>query len=395
MLKIHYIHKYLKKVVNSKALSKSVVNKELFKYLVDQSVKGETPKEFQIAFDVFGKRGDTDKENNIRVYVHNLRKKLDFYYENEGVGDEIQFEIPKGQYKIQFNINRKAWLRNRMHALSPYILGISIVLLSISIFLFFKKDKPVAARYFIWKELGASKYPTLIILGDHYFFQGKNPMGGMSVMRQNSINTDKDFEELLKKYPELKEDIYKSNQTYINKQAPFGLYKIMNLLGGGQTNVDLQYSSDFRWDHAKNRNIIFIGSFKTQNLLKEIHKELGVEFLVNKSIINFKAQDSISSYTSQSDGFLSVDYPTITYFKTEDGRNIISLMSSMDFGNYATLKYLSLPENLKKLKKEVDEFTTSNFRAVLEVQGQGETDFEIVLKEVAPITKNINEIWPK
>ena len=381
--------------MNSKALSKSVVNKELFKYLVDQSVKGERLKEFQIAFDVFGKRGDSDKENNIRVYVHNLRKKLDTYYENEGAEDEIVFEIPKGQYQILFHINKRAWLRNRINKLSPYILILSIVLLSFSVFFFFKKDKPDAAKYFIWKELSKSEYPTLIVLGDHYFFHGKDPMGGMSIMRKTGINSEKDFEKFILENPELKDNMSKTNQTYINKQAPFGLYKIMSLLGGGQTNIDFQYSSDFRWDHAKNKNVIFIGSFKTQNLFKEVHEKIGVAFLVETGIVNFKGQDSTTSYNSNSEGFLSVDFPTITYFKTGDGRNIISFMSSKDVGNYAVLKYLSVPENLKKLNKQVRKFETSNFKAILEVKGQRETDFEIILKEVAPITKNINEIWPK
>jgi len=394
-LKSILIQQYLKKISNSITLSKSVVNKQLFIYLVDQSIKGETPKEYQIAFDVFGKRGDSNKENNIRVYIHNLRKKLTEYYHKEGLDDEIRFEIPKGSYQILFQINRKAYLKRYLYSVSPYILLFSMILLVFASILFFTKDKPDAAKHFIWSELYNSNYPTLIVLGDHYFFQGKSPLGKFTTMRQTSINSEEDFDGLLISHPEIKNDIRKTDLTYINKQAPFGLYKIMNLLGGGQTSIDFQYSSDFRWDHAKNRNLIFVGSFKTQNILKDVHKKIGVEFLTKKTTINFKGKDSVSSYNCGHDGFLTVDYPTITYFKTEDGRNIISFMSSKDIGNYAVLKFLSIPENIKKLSEKVQDLSTSNFRAILEVKGQGETDFEIQVKEVAPITENINEIWPK
>ncbi len=394
-LKTILIQQYLKKVTESITLSKSVVNKQLFRYLVDQSVKGETPKEFQIAFDVFGKRGDASKENNIRVYIHNLRKKLTEYYTKEGLNDEIKFKIPKGTYQIQFQINRKAYYKRYLHAATPYILALSLILFVLASILFFNKDKPEAAKHFIWKALYSSNYPTLIVLGDHYFFQGKSPMGEFNTMRQNNINSEADFDDLLAKRPEIKNDIRKTDQTYINKQAPFGLYKIMNLLGGGQTNIDFQYSSDFRWDHAKNRNLIFVGSFKTQNILKDVHKKIGINFLTQKNTIHFRGSTSPLSYHCGVDGFLTVDYPTITYFKTKDSRHIISFMSSKDIGNYAVLKFLSIPENIKILSDKVKTLNTTNFRAILEVKGQGETDFEILLKDVAPITENINEIWPE
>ena len=67
-------------------------------------MQDKTPKELTIAHDVFGKSIDLDKKNDtqVRVYIHNLRKKLDSYYLHEGKSDEIIFEIPKGHYKVDF-----------------------------------------------------------------------------------------------------------------------------------------------------------------------------------------------------------------------------------------------------------------------------------------------------
>ncbi|MGD9931805.1 MAG: helix-turn-helix domain-containing protein, partial [Mangrovibacterium sp.] len=78
------------RILGSTAFSKSTVNRELLKYLVQASMNGENPKEFQIAADVFGKKMNSGKEVNIRVYIHNLRKKLEEYYQTEGKEDEFK-----------------------------------------------------------------------------------------------------------------------------------------------------------------------------------------------------------------------------------------------------------------------------------------------------------------
>ncbi len=74
------ISQTLEKLLNSKTFSKPGVYKDLLNYLVNCSLKGETPKEQQIALDVFGKKADLDKELNVRVYILNLRNKLKEYY---------------------------------------------------------------------------------------------------------------------------------------------------------------------------------------------------------------------------------------------------------------------------------------------------------------------------
>jgi hypothetical protein len=394
-LKHNLIKRHSKKVTNSSTFSKSVVIKQLFDYLVDQSIKEEVPQEYQIASDVFGHKGNTDKDINIRVYIHNLRKKLIEYYSKEGVNDEIIFESPKGSYKILFHINKKVRFKKITHFLSPYILIFSLVLIIISSILFFKKDRPLAAELFIWKDLYNSNYPTLIVLGDHYFYHEKNQQGEFNYTRDIRINSDADLEDLLLEHPELKNNIQTTHSTYISKQAPFGLFKILDLLGGGETNIEFQYSSDFKWEHAKNRNLIFIGSFKTQNLLKHVHEKLGVEFNPKDETIYFTGQDSVTTYRSENEEFFKLQYPTFTHFETEDNRHVISFMCIGDIGNYSTLRFLTKLENLNKLSEIVKHFHTPNFRAILKIKGQGLTDFEVSLVDVVPIKENINEIWPK
>ncbi|NQU53758.1 MAG: hypothetical protein HQ522_14610 [Bacteroidetes bacterium] len=394
MTSIHQINHNLQKVQNSQCFSKSVVVKELFKYLVEKSINSETPKEFEIAYEVFGNSQNKGKEKNIRIYVHNLRKKLDEYYKNEGAVDQIVFSIPKGGYKVQIHRNRKIIRRSRIASLSPYLLGLSLVVLLLATMVFTSRDRSLITRSYIWEGIYNSQYPLLIILGDHYFINSMNVLGSMTATRLTKINSDEEFNEMLEANPGVKGSFEKTEQTYINKQAPFGLYKVMSFLGGGHNEVNMRYSGNLKWEHLIATNTIFIGSYKTQNILKQIFEKIGITYVVPESKLLYTVKDSTSVYDSSNNDFLDIEYATFIYFKTKDERIAMSLMCKTDIGNVATIKYLSEPENLKELKTLVTDFPTENFKAVFEVSGNDQTDFKILVKRIDPITLNMDEIWP-
>ncbi len=388
------IKNYLKKALNSQCFTKSVVIKELLKFLVEQSIKGEIPTEYEIAYHVFGKNSDTDKEKNIRIYIHNLRKKLQDYYKKEGYEDEIIFSIPKGGYKVVFNENKKVIAKKRLAKMSPYLLIASILILVIAISIFSSKDRAKVTRSFIWEEIYQSQHPLLVILGDHYFFKVRDQLGGMGITRYTNINSDNDLDKLLDNYTETDIEVEKTDQTYINKQAPFGLYKIMSFLGGGQVNINMRYSSNLQWEHLADNNVIFIGSYKTQNILRQIHEKIGIRYDVDETKLYYQFKDSTILFDSKSDDFLNTEYASLSRFITSDGRSIISFMCDSDVGNIATLKYFSESKNLKELEQMAKQWSTSNFKAVFEVRGHEQTDFEIYLRRLDPILENIDEIWP-
>ena len=389
-----HINTFLKKVLQSNTFSKSVINKELLKYLVNQSRKGEVPKEYQIAEEMFGNKNGSNEDKNVRVYVLNLRKKLAEYYKTEGNSDAVKFGLPKGGYEITFKFNKIALFKDRLYKNSLVILSVSFVFIILSVLVFFNKNSHKVAKSFIWKDIVKSGYPSLIVLGDHYFFRERNIFGDFSAARVTDINSDEDLDLRISENPELANDILKTEQTYINKQAPFGLYKIMSFLGGGQTEIELQYSSNLQWEHVDQRNVIFIGSYKTQNILRDIHHKLGIDYKIDIATLYYQAGDSIFEFGLNITGNFVTEYASFSRFITEDGRNILSFMCNSDVGNIAVLKYMSDPDNLQQLEQLSKELESPNFKIVFEVRGQGNTDFQISLKRIDPITAPINEIWP-
>ena len=102
---MNYSHKdLLNKILESQEFSGSERYQKLLRYLVQSTLDKNIPKEVTIAYEVFGIDVNSDSlpESNIRVYVHNLRKKLDSYYAHEGVNDPVRLVIPKGRYKVEF-----------------------------------------------------------------------------------------------------------------------------------------------------------------------------------------------------------------------------------------------------------------------------------------------------
>lgn len=67
-------------------------------------------KEYEIATIVFGRKADFDPrtDSSVRVQVARLRAKLIEYYSTDGVEEDVQVEIPKGAYRLQYVTNPRA-----------------------------------------------------------------------------------------------------------------------------------------------------------------------------------------------------------------------------------------------------------------------------------------------
>ncbi|WP_174296764.1 helix-turn-helix domain-containing protein [Sphingomonas bacterium] len=73
----------------------------LLQFLLDCSVEGRTPKELEIADQVFGRSGvNADQDSSVRVHIHRLRRKLDEFYAGPGAGEAERLAMPKGGYRL-------------------------------------------------------------------------------------------------------------------------------------------------------------------------------------------------------------------------------------------------------------------------------------------------------
>ncbi len=104
------IQRHLDKLLASESLAKAETPRKLLSYLTERALRGETPKETEIAFDVFGK--DTSfngaEHSIVRVSVRSLRQKLGEYYAGPGRHDDVRFDVPKGGYRLTVTLSEAA-----------------------------------------------------------------------------------------------------------------------------------------------------------------------------------------------------------------------------------------------------------------------------------------------
>lgn len=87
----------------SKILGRSAIYPRLLDYLVEKSSTGQSCREVELAENVFFKNDTFDQttDSSVRVYVHNLRKKLQLYYRGQGQKTPYRIHIPKGEYRVE------------------------------------------------------------------------------------------------------------------------------------------------------------------------------------------------------------------------------------------------------------------------------------------------------
>src|SRR5579864_9221659 len=100
------IKEQLGKILASKAFQHVDRLQRFLSYIVDETIAGraDSLKEFPIGVDVFSKESSFDPRMDpiVRVQARRLRTRLTRYYREEGQGDKIIIDVPKGGYAPVF-----------------------------------------------------------------------------------------------------------------------------------------------------------------------------------------------------------------------------------------------------------------------------------------------------
>ncbi|MBL8540801.1 MAG: hypothetical protein JNK68_10570, partial [Betaproteobacteria bacterium] len=100
----------LDKIVASPIFIQAERQKRFLKYLVDQTLAGNSRllKGYTIGIEVFDRRTGFDPTVDaiVRVQAGQLRAKLREYYASEGRADDISIDLPKGSYAVRISKRR-------------------------------------------------------------------------------------------------------------------------------------------------------------------------------------------------------------------------------------------------------------------------------------------------
>ncbi len=96
------VHQQVQKIFLCPAFSVSDILRRFLNYIVDETLQGRsnTIKEYTIAVNVLNKPPNFKPQHDaiVRIHAGRLRRALNYYYKEQGLGDPIEITVPKGTY---------------------------------------------------------------------------------------------------------------------------------------------------------------------------------------------------------------------------------------------------------------------------------------------------------
>ncbi|HWB85952.1 MAG TPA: hypothetical protein VG675_17550 [Bryobacteraceae bacterium] len=331
----------------------------LLAYLVEHTLDGSAKnlKEYVIGLEVFGKPDGYDPQSDasVRVQIGRLRRKLDEYYQSEGMSDELLMQLPKRQFAVLFE-RRPALpppagehsLSNQRRRVIPAAglqWGLTIFFAGLALFLALRptsRPQPVSAALDeIWRPFLAESRPVLIALGTVPFYAYS-----AGFVREPWMDTLTAAE----RQPRLDE-----LRTILHSTEPLKPY--LSYTGVGQATaafllskqfaqmnlpVDLVRSNALSWDEIEQHNVIFLGSAKLNSQLRDIPVTWAFR-VEGGRIVNLRPKaGEAASY--------GPDYSLISLFPGLHGKGeILVVESASTTGVWAAAQFLTDPGYAREL----------------------------------------------
>ena len=385
----------------------SETDRKILKFLIDSTLSDKKPKEIDIAREIFHRDEDFNPNDSsiVRTHIYSLRKKLENYYSTDGVYDELQIKIPKGEYRVDFE-HKSAQKLKKIFDRKVYVITIIILLLCSSLYYwqkslslesennsiyFVKKDNP------IWSDFLDSKLPTLVVIGNYYFYKNIDKKKGIETFIRNIIiNSNKDLADYIEKDPQKNVNLSQSQITYLGQEVPFAVLNLAKVFIGHEDKLKIRFISDLSWQDIERNNIIFIGSVKTLDKMNYFLDKLSIKYRIMPNEIYYRTFNTdkvdtvnLGSYYYNKD--FHYDFPIITKFTTNNGNSIMIITSFSSFGKTEALKELTSPTFLTKLKEKsfIKTDFPHYFEALLKVYGIEKNGFAVDVIHFSTIDSNI------
>lgn len=284
----------------SGGIGRSDTINRLFDFLLDQSLAGRSPKEIEVAHEVFGKDSEFDvaQDASVRVHIHRLRKKLDEIYAGAS-GDRLT--IPRGEYRLavesagaepeqpapepeaeeapalpappkRWRLSLPSWPVLAGLCLT-FVIGVALGT-ALGLPRLRATEEPLAGTSF-WKPLVASKRLTFIVTGDYYIFgEAPNTFQVTRLVREFAINSREDLDAYLMNHPDDYGRYVDLDLHYLPISTGYAMGDVLPLVNGlsrsaGAGKPWVITMSRLTPEAMKGSNIIYVGFLSGLGLLRD------------------------------------------------------------------------------------------------------------------------------
>jgi hypothetical protein len=418
------------KIAESGALGRSRSYGRLLEFLVDCAVNGRTPKEVEIAMEVFGRGADFDpsQDSMVRVYAHNLRQKLEHYYATAGRGEPMQLVLARGEYRLSLvpasaateaaaapppappeaaqgppirDAVAPARFRWRLAAAAVALLAVGAAL-GAGIAWRQMPPPPAAAavaRSPVWAGLLDDDLPILIVVGDYYIYGELDEHGAVTrLIRDFNVGSSKDLDELMKKDTTLLKRYLNLDLTYLPTGSAYALLDLLSVLYTSNKHVRVIPMSEMNEAALKTSHVIYVGYLSALDKLEDFvfaSSSLAIGYTYDE----LQNLDTGELYTSEAGlpGEINHnyrDYAFISTFPGPGGNQIMVVAGTRDAGLMQAAHALADPmfvASMEEMRPDAANGRPPSFEMLYEVTGYGRTNLDAMLVHTAKL--NYQQIW--
>lgn len=243
---------------------------------MQKTAEGDIPKETTIALEVFGKSNfDPSESTLVRVYVYNLRKKLDDYYAEEGKAESLRLTIPKGSYGVALEPMHQTTVAEVPLTVSEatpkqrswWPLYLLLALASgflLASLLFSRKNPSPATTNPFFEEVLTNDKSTMFVLGDMFLYSEFDSIRGDSRSIRNSrINSKEQFAAVKTKEHRPQTTIKPRDYTFLISNSTKWVKTITELFHAREKEFSIRLRTDLTTEELRSNDLIVVGMTKT------------------------------------------------------------------------------------------------------------------------------------
>jgi len=407
MSDVEAIAEEARKIAESGILGRSRAYGRLLAYLTLCSTEGRRPKEIDIAADVFGKGAEFDpnQDSMVRVYVHNLRQKLDKYYAAESDGNGMRLAIPKGEYRLAVIPSAPPGGDSAVRNTPPVWVGLVAGLLALNLLallVFGWGGAPTSiyeevAESPVWAELLGEEFPLLVVVGDYYIF-GELDQGGnvTRLVREFDVNSSDDLEDRFVYEPDLQASYLDLDLTYLPQGSAFALKDLLRAVYTSDKLVRVTPMSELRVADLKSHDILYVGYISALGTLMDFvfaSSGLAVGDSYDE-LINRETGEYFTSGAGIPEQSNYQDYGLVSTFPGPDGNQFLIIAGTRDSGVMHTAQAITSRADVAALERTLALGSAQGplaFEALYEVTGFDRMNLDAMLVYASSL--DYRQIW--
>jgi hypothetical protein len=410
-----------KRIIASGALGRSRSYARLLDFLIESALAGRVPKELEIAMEVFDKGADFDpsQDSMVRVYAHNLRQKLEYYYATDGRGEDPQLALARGEYRM-FLMPRVEETEatptgaaapaasDRPGRTAPWRLATAAFgLLALGALVGFAvassraPAEPAAmavAGTPIWSGLFDDDLPILVVVGDYYIFGERDANGDVvRLVRDFAVGSRQELDDLVKYNPDLANRYQNLDLTYLPTGSAYALLDVLRVLYTSGKPVHVVPMSEMSDADLKSSHVVYLGYLSALGKLEEFvfaSSSLAIGYTYDE----LRDVDTGELYSSEA-GTPEInrnyrDFAFISTFPGPGGNQFVIVSGTRDAGLMQAAHVLTDPmfaHSVEQARPDLGSAQPPAFEMLYEVTGYGRTNLDAMLVHSAKL--NYQEIW--